>query len=82
MKWNCLFSLEKLSKMLATHYDQAPIIIIDEYDTPIQEGHSKDFYDEIIGFMRNFFSGAFKDNKKSFLRLFNRNFENCSRKYF
>ena len=56
-------SLEKLSKMLATHYDKTPIIIIDEYDTPIQEGYSKDFYDEIIGFMRNFFSGAFKDNK-------------------
>ena len=56
-------SLEKLSKMLATHYDKAPIIIIDEYDTPIQEGYSKDFYDEIISFMRNFFSGAFKDNK-------------------
>ena len=57
------FSLEKLSKMLATHYGKAPIIIIDEYDTPIQEGYSKDFYDEIISFMRNFFSGAFKDNK-------------------
>jgi hypothetical protein len=57
------FSLEKLSKMLSSHYDKAPIIIIDEYDTPIQEGYSKDFYDEIIGFMRNFFSGAFKDNK-------------------
>lgn len=57
------FSLEKLSKMLTSHYNKAPIIIIDEYDTPIQEGYSKDFYDEIIGFMRNFFSGAFKDNK-------------------
>ncbi|MCQ2548524.1 MAG: ATP-binding protein [Lachnospiraceae bacterium] len=56
-------SLEKLSKMLAVHYNKAPIIIIDEYDTPIQEGYSKDFYDEIIGFMRNFFSGAFKDNR-------------------
>lgn len=56
-------SLERLSKMLASHYDKAPVIIIDEYDTPIQEGYSKDFYDEIIGFMRNFFSGAFKDNK-------------------
>lgn len=56
-------ALEKLSKMLATHYGKAPIIIIDEYDTPIQEGYSKDFYEEIIGFMRNFFSGAFKDNK-------------------
>ena len=56
-------ALEKLSKMLAVHYKKAPIIIIDEYDTPIQEGYSKDFYDEIIGFMRNFFSGAFKDNR-------------------
>ena len=56
-------ALEKLSKMLATHYGKAPIIIIDEYDTPIQEGYSKDFYEEIIGFMRNFFSAAFKDNK-------------------
>lgn len=56
-------ALEKLSKMLHIHYGKAPIIIIDEYDTPIQEGYSKDFYEEIIGFMRNFFSGAFKDNK-------------------
>ncbi len=56
-------SLERLSQMLAKHYGKAPVIIIDEYDTPIQEGYSKDFYDEIIGFMRNFFSGAFKDNK-------------------
>ena len=56
-------ALEKLSRMLMEHYDKAPIIIIDEYDTPIQEGYSKDFYDEIIGFMRNFFSRAFKDNK-------------------
>ena len=56
-------ALEKLSQMLTKHYGKAPIIIIDEYDTPIQEGYSKDFYDEIIGFMRNFFSGAFKDNR-------------------
>ncbi len=56
-------ALERLSKMLAAHYDKASIIIIDEYDTPIQEGYAKDFYDEIIGFMRNFFSGAFKDNR-------------------
>lgn len=56
-------ALAKLSQMLTKHYGKAPVIIIDEYDTPIQEGYSKDFYDEIIGFMRNFFSGAFKDNK-------------------
>ena len=55
MKWNLTSALERLSKMLAVHYRKAPIIIIDEYDTPIQEGYSKDFYDEIIGFMRNFF---------------------------
>lgn len=56
-------ALEKLSKMLTEHYEKSPVIIIDEYDTPIQEGYSKDFYDEMVGFMRNFFSGAFKDNK-------------------
>ena len=56
-------SLQRLSKMLAAHYGKAPVIIIDEYDTPIQEGYTKEFYDEIIGFMRNFFSGAFKDNR-------------------
>lgn len=53
-------ALEKLSKMLTLHYGEAPITIVDEYDTPIQEGHSKDFYEEIIGFMRNFFSGLLK----------------------
>ena len=37
------------------------IIIIDEYDTPIQQGHSCGFYDRIIGFMRGFFSGGLKD---------------------
>ncbi len=56
-------ALENLSKMLAEHHGKAPVIIIDEYDTPIQEGYAKDFYDEIIGFMRNLFSGAFKDNR-------------------
>ena len=56
-------ALGTLSLFLSKHHGSKTIIIIDEYDTPIQEGYSKDFYDEIIGFMRNFFSGAFKDNK-------------------
>lgn len=56
-------ALEKLSRMLTQHHGKAPVIIIDEYDTPIQEGWAQDFYEEIISFMRNFFSGAFKDNK-------------------
>lgn len=56
-------ALENLSRMLYLHHGVKPIIIIDEYDTPIQEGYSRNFYDEIIGFMRNFFSGGFKDNQ-------------------
>ena len=48
--------------MLQKHYGIPAIIIIDEYDTPIQQGHSCNFYDEIVGFMRNFFSGGLKDN--------------------
>lgn len=35
-------ALENLSKMLTEHYGKAPVIIIDEYDTPIQEGYAKD----------------------------------------
>lgn len=48
--------------MMHEHHQTAPIIIIDEYDTPIQQGYSQHFYDDIILFMRNLFSGAFKDN--------------------
>lgn len=55
-------SLENLSRMLHAYHKTAPIIIIDEYDTPIQEGYSRDYYEKIVGFMRNFFSGGFKDN--------------------
>lgn len=56
-------ALERLSQMLRKHYNIAPIIIIDEYDTPIQTGYSNSFYDEMIVFMRNFFTGTFKDNR-------------------
>ncbi len=57
-----VFSLKNLSQMLREHYGTAPVIIIDEYDTPIQQGHTKDFYDKVIEFMRNLFSGCLKDN--------------------
>ena len=56
-------ALLDLSAMLHSHYDVAPVIIIDEYDTPIQQGHSEDYYDKIIRFMRNLFSGGFKDHR-------------------
>lgn len=54
--------LQLLSLLLHKHHDKEAMIIIDEYDTPIQQGHSCNFYDEIVGFMRNFFSGGLKDN--------------------
>ncbi len=56
-------ALLDLSQMLHKHYGTAPIIIIDEYDIPIQQGHMKDYYDKVILFMRNLFSGGLKDNK-------------------
>lgn len=55
-------SLQILSLLLFEHYEKECIIIIDEYDTPIQQGHSCGFYGKIIDFMRNFFSGGLKDN--------------------
>ena len=56
-------ALLDLSAMLHKHYEIAPIIIIDEYDTPIQQGYMKGYYDKVIRFMRNLFSGGFKDNQ-------------------
>lgn len=47
--------LQLLSQLLHRHYDEKAIIIIDEYDTPIQQGHNCDFYPEVVNFMRNFF---------------------------
>ena len=55
-------SLRTLTLLLHKHHDVAPIVIIDEYDTPIQQGHVNGFYDTVIGFMRNLFSGGLKDN--------------------
>ena len=51
-----------LSRMLHVHHGVAPIIIIDEYDTPIQQGHVRGYYDKVIDFMRTLFSGGLKDN--------------------
>lgn len=58
-----LSSLKTLSEMLRKHYGEAAIIIIDEYDTPIQQGYLKGFYEPVVSFMRNFFSSGLKDNK-------------------
>ena len=58
-----MMSLMYLSQMLHEHHGIAPMIIIDEYDTPIQQGHTSGFYEKVVLFMRNFFSGGLKDNR-------------------
>lgn len=59
---DCQMGLQLLSLLLHKHYNKECVIIVDEYDTPIQQGHLCDFYNEIVDFMRNFFSGGLKDN--------------------
>ena len=55
-------ALLNLCRMLEKQHQTKVVILIDEYDTPIQQGHSHGFYDNIIVFMRNFMSGGLKDN--------------------
>lgn len=55
-------SLQFLSLLLHKHHGEKAIIIIDEYDTPIQQGYTCGYYSDIVNFMRNFFSGGLKDN--------------------
>lgn len=59
---DCQMGLQLLSLLLHKHYNKECVIIVDEYDAPIQQGHLCDFYNEIVDFMRNFFSGGLKDN--------------------
>ena len=59
---DCQMGLQLLSLLLHKHYNKECVIIVDEYDTPIQQGHLCDFYNEIVDFMRKFFSGGLKDN--------------------
>lgn len=51
-----------LSKGLSRLYKEQVIILIDEYDTPVQSAYAGGFYNEFIGFMRDFMSSALKDN--------------------
>ena len=55
-------ALKNLSKYLCNYHNQKVIILIDEYDVPIQAAYMHGYYDEAIEFMRNLLSGAFKDN--------------------
>lgn len=55
-------SLQELTDFLFQHHGTKSIILIDEYDTPIQSGYLRGYYDEVISFFRNFFGSALKDN--------------------
>lgn len=55
-------ALLNLSRMLEKYHNKKIVVLIDEYDTPIQQGYTEGYYEQITGFMRNLLSGAFKDN--------------------
>ena len=55
-------ALLELVRMLERHHHSRVIVLIDEYDTPIQQGHIRGYYDHVITFMRNFLSAGLKDN--------------------
>lgn len=59
-------SLQMLSLCLFKHHGEKVIILIDEYDTPIQSGYLKDYYERTIALFRNFFGAALKDNPHLF----------------
>jgi hypothetical protein len=59
-------SILVLSQYLHRHHKQPVIVIIDEYDMPINNAFFYDFYDEMVALQRNLLSGAFKDNPAVF----------------
>ena len=59
-------SLLLLSELLTAHWGMPPLVLLDEYDTPIHVAFDKGYYDRMIVFMRNFMSMVFKDNTSVF----------------
>ncbi|MBN2440731.1 MAG: AAA family ATPase [Spirochaetales bacterium] len=57
-----LNSLKFLSSLLHKHYKERVVILIDEYDIPIQQGYTHNFYPEVVEFSKTFLSGGLKDN--------------------
>ncbi|WP_280997139.1 AAA family ATPase [Marinitoga aeolica] len=56
-------SLKNLSEYLYRYYKQKVILLIDEYDTPIQQSYLNGYYNEFINFMGNILGNALKDNE-------------------
>ncbi len=55
-------ALSNLSDYLMRYYGKKVIILLDEYDTPMQEAYVGGYWDELISFMRNLFHSTFKSN--------------------
>ena len=55
-------SLNVLSDYLMRYYGRKVIILLDEYDTPMQEAYIHGYWDELVSFIRNLFNAAFKTN--------------------
>ena len=58
-----VFALVILTDMLKMHYGKPAILLIDEYDAPIQQAWKQGFYDECTNFMQCFLGSALKTNK-------------------
>lgn len=55
-------SLHKMSDFLSRYYKQKVIILLDEYDTPMQEAYVNGYWDKIVSFIRALFNSTFKTN--------------------
>ena len=56
------FALYQLSDYLYRYYGKKAIILLDEYDTPMQEAYVGGYWEEIVGFTRSLFNSSFKTN--------------------
>jgi hypothetical protein len=55
-------ALLRLTEYLERYHDQKVIVLIGEYDQPIQSGYLNDYYPEVVNFMRLFLENGLKDN--------------------
>lgn len=55
-------AINRLSDFLSRYYEKKVIILLDEYDTPMQEAWLSGYWDEAISFFRGFFNATFKTN--------------------
>lgn len=55
-------SLRVITNALYTYYQQKVIVLIDEYDVPLQAAYQNNYYEEMVEFLRSVFSSALKTN--------------------